>query len=319
MRDLSQISVSIVSPVFNEEKGLEIFVEEIREAMSSVQVASWSLLLVNDGSSDGSLAKMKSLQEGLPQLRYIDLSRNFGHQAALTAGIEHAKGDVVVILDSDLQDPPSLIPELLGAWAQGKQVVFGRRVSRAEKGLRRLGFDLFHRCFRYCVDVAIPPNVGVFGLLDRQAVDELKKLSERNRFLPGLHTWVGFERGYVDYKRKDRATGEPKQTFRSLFSYALNGVFSFSYKPIRLLSVFGLIVALGAFLLAAFFTFKRLLGYEVAFLGFTTLVILVSLLGGLQLMALGLLGEYLARIYDEVKNRPIYIIREDSDQDESLS
>ena len=310
MRTLANSSLSIVSPVYNEEQGLTLFVEAVVEAMAGVEIADWSLLLVNDGSVDGSLALIKKLREKYPPLRFVDLSRNFGHQAALTAGLEFADGDIVVVMDSDLQDPPSLVPELLGAWEEGKDVVFARRAARAETGIRRLGFDLFHRFFRYCIDIPIPANVGVFGLMDRRVVGELKRLGERNRFLPGLHFWVGFERGYVDYERKERAAGEPKQSLRSLCNYALNGVFSFSYKPVRMLSYLGVLVALGAFALALFFTFKRLLGYEVAFMGFTTLVILISLLGGLQLMALGLLGEYLIRIYDEVKNRPLYLVKE---------
>ena len=188
-------------------------------------------------------------------------------------------------------------------------MVFARRTDRAETGLRRLGFEGFHRFFRYAIAFPIPPNIGVFCLMDRAAAEQIKALPERNRFLPGLYSWVGFRQGFVDYERDDRAAGCPKQTFGKLFKYAIDGVLSFSYKPIRLLGGIGLFTALSAFAIAIYFTAKRLLGYEIAFTGFTTLVILVSGIGGLILMAVALVGEYVARIYDEVKKRPIYIVQ----------
>ncbi len=313
---MSETSVTVVSPVFNEESGIGRFVEEVEKAFSEVGLESWSLLLIDDGSQDQSLEIIRMLAASRPEVEFVSLSRNFGHQAALTAGLDQARGDVVIVIDSDLQDPPSLIPEMLRSWEDGKDVVFGKRLDRSESGLRRLGLDLFHRLFRYCIDFPIPKNVGVFALMDRRAVDELVKLEERNRFLPGLQTWVGFERGFVEYRRGDREAGEPKQTFSALCKYAVDGVLSFSYKPVRLLGVFGTLVALGAFALALYFSIKRLLGYEIAFTGFTTLVILLCFFGGLILMALGLIGVYVARIYDEVKGRPLYIIRESSLSDE---
>lgn len=315
-RDRSKIQLTVVSPVYNEGAGVEKFVEEVGRTLSEAKVKSWKILLVNDGSRDDSLERMRTLSRERENVQYLSLSRNFGHQAALTAGLHRAKGDVVVMIDSDLQDPPELILDFLTEWENGKDVVFGRRSDRSETGLRRIGFDLFHRFFHYCIDFALPSNVGIFGLLDRRAVEELKGLNERNRFLPGLQAWVGFERGFVDYKREDREFGAPKQSFKALRKYAIDAVLSFSYKPVRLLRGFGLFVAMGAFALAAFFTIKRLLGYEVAFTGFTTLVILICFFGGLQLMALGLLGEYLVRIYDEVKGRPLYIVAESSISEE---
>ncbi len=307
-------TISIVAPVYNEEQGIQRFIDAVASTMRA-QPLAWELVLVNDGSSDRTLELIRQAKLLCPEIQWVDLSRNFGHQAAVTAAIAHARGDAVVVMDADMQDPPSLIPQLIESWQAGNQVVFARRTDRAEKGLRRVGFELFHKMFRYTIDFPIPPDVGVFCLLDRAAVDEINQLPERNRFLPGLYSWVGFQRGFVDYARDDRAAGAPKQTFKRLLKYAIDGVLSFSYKPIRLLGGIGLITALASFALALYFLCKRLLGYESAFTGFTTLVILVSGLGGLILCAIALVGEYVARIYDEVKNRPTYIVKSTSIKD----
>lgn len=307
-------TISIVAPVYNEEEGILDFINAVAEIMRT-QPLDWELVLVNDGSADRTLEIIREEKEQCPQIEWVDLSRNFGHQAAVTAAIAHARGDAVVVMDADMQDPPSLIPKLIASWQAGNQVVFARRTQRAESGLRRLGFETFHKIFRYTIDFPIPPDIGVFSLLDRAAVDELNRLPERNRFLPGLYSWIGFQQGFVEYARDDRAAGAPKQSFKHLLKYATDGVLSFSYKPIRLLGILGLLTALGAFAIALFFTVKRLLGHEIAFTGFTTLVILVSGLGGLVLLAIALVGEYVARIYDEVKNRPSYIVEKASEQE----
>jgi len=303
--------ISIVAPVYNEANGIQAFIHAVADVMRA-QEHSWELVLVNDGSNDRTLEIVRESRLEIPQIEWVDLSRNFGHQAAVTAAIAHARGDAVVVMDADMQDPPSLIPQLIASWQAGNQVVFARRTQRAETGLRRKGYDLFHRLFRYAIDFPIPPNIGVFSLLDRAAVDEIRKLPERNRFLPGLYSWVGFKQDFVDYARDDRASGTPKQTFKRLVKYAIDGVMSFSYKPIRILGFIGLFTAIMAFAIAIYFTAKRLLGYEIAFTGFTTLVILISGLGGLILLAIALVGEYVARIYDEVKNRPAYIVKSTS-------
>jgi glycosyltransferase involved in cell wall biosynthesis len=239
----------------------------------------------------------------------VDLSRNFGHQAAITAGLAHAEGDAVVFMDGDLQDPPEVIPDLLSRWRDGVRVVRAERRSRKEKGLRRVGFEAFHTLFRWISDFPIPAQTGIFGLLDRQAVEELRRFSEKNRFFPGLRSWVGFEQGEVLYDRQERAGGEPKQSFKRLIKYALDAIFSFSYKPLKMMTAMGIFISTIGFALACFFILRRLLGVEIAQTGFTTLVTLVLFLGGVQLIAIGLLGEYLARIYDEVKQRPLFIVK----------
>jgi glycosyltransferase involved in cell wall biosynthesis len=314
---MSKPIISIVAPVYNEANGIQVFMDEVVKVMRSQELA-WELLLVNDGSADQTLDLVKKAKLQIPEIEWVELSRNFGHQAAVTAAITHARGKAVVVMDADMQDPPSLIPELIASWKAGNQVVFARRTDRAETGLRRLGFEVFHKLFRYTIDFPIPKDVGVFSLLDRSAVDEINRLPERNRFLPGLYSWVGFQQGFVEYARDDRAEGEPKQTLKNLLKYALDGVLSFSYKPIRLLGAIGLLTALGAFAIAVYFTVKRLLGIETADTGFTTLVILISGLGGLILVAIALVGEYVARIYDEVKNRPAYIVRSSSLKEQEI-
>ncbi|MGB0415856.1 MAG: glycosyltransferase family 2 protein [Coraliomargarita sp.] len=311
-----KVALSIVAPVYNEADGIRIFIDTVAEVVRGLDM-SWELVLVNDGSADGTLEILKQAQVEVPELVIVNLSRNFGHQPAVTAAIDHAAGDAVVVMDADMQDPPEIIPELVRSWNAGNEVVFARRIEREETGLRRVGFDLFHRGFRHVIDFPIPPNVGVFCLLDRTAVSHLKQLPERNRFLPGLFSWVGFQQAFVEYSRRDRLKGEPKQSLKNLVNYAIDGILSFSYKPIRLLGAIGLFSAFVAFVIAVFFTGKRLLGYESAFTGFTTLVILVCLLGGLILVAISLVGEYIARVYDEVKCRPPYIVREVSRVDES--
>jgi glycosyltransferase involved in cell wall biosynthesis len=239
----------------------------------------------------------------------IDLSRNFGQQAAIAAGLAASRADATVVLDGDLQDPPQLIPEMVASWREGAEVVRAQRRSRAEHGVRRWSMDLFYRLFGWLADFPIPAHVGVYGLLDRQALDELNRLQERNRFLPGLRAWVGFEQRAVYYDRDPRAAGRPKQTFGRLLHYALNGIFSFSYKPLRLMVLAGSVICVTGFVLAMRFVIRRLAGVEQAQMGFTTLVTLVLFLGGVQLVSIGLIGEYLARIYDEVKARPLFIVR----------
>ena len=303
------MKLNIVIPIYNEQENLEELYRRLTDVCESLDDISWKVIYVNDGSYDGSMDIMMEQCKKDSRFSIIDLSRNFGHQAAIGAGLAHADGDAVIFMDGDLQDPPELIPDLLEAWRDGIQVVQAMRRSRKERGLRGIGFSIFHNIFGWISDFPIPPHTGIFGLLDRQAVQELNNLSEKNRFFPGLRSWVGFKQGVVYYDRQDRAAGKPKQSFRRLIRYGLDAIFSFSYKPLRIMTVLGICISLVGFLLASFFVIKRLAGVEIAQTGFTTLVTLVLFLGGVQLIAVGLLGEYLARIYDEVKERPLYIVK----------
>lgn len=303
------LKLDIVIPIYNEEENLPVLNRRLTEVCDNLTDLIWQVIYVNDGSSDRSLEIMLEQHRTDPRFSIIELSRNFGHQAAISAGLAYADGNAVVIMDGDFQDPPEVIPDLLASWEKGAQVVRAQRRSRKESGIRRFGFDMFHRIFTWISDFPVPPNAGIFGLLDRQAVDELKRLPEQNRFFPGLRSWVGLEQAVVYYDREDRAGGKPKQSLRRLIRYALDAIFSFSYKPLRIMTSAGICISASGFIFASFFVIRRILGIEIAQTGFTTLVTLILFLGGVQLIAIGLVGEYLARIYDEVKQRPLFIVK----------
>ncbi len=303
-------AIAVVIPVYNEEAVLPELFRRLTALFDGHADCSWSAILVNDGSRDGSGAVAAAQHERDPRFKVVELSRNFGFQGALAAGLAAAAdADAVVTMDADLQDPPELIPQLVAAWQAGSEVVRAVRRTRSERGLRRLAFDLFHLMFGAVSDYPIEPDSGTFGLLGRPAVEAFVRLPERHRFFPGLRAWVGFPRADVPYDRQERVAGQPQQTFGRLVRYALDGLFSFSYLPLRLLTYAGLFIAGLGFAVGLFFICKRLLGIEVAQTGFTTLVTLLLFLGGVQLIGIGLLGEYLGRIYDEVKQRPNFIVR----------
>ncbi len=303
-------SIAVVIPVYNEEPVLPELFRRLAAVFDREPACAWSAILVNDGSRDRTTALIAEQHARDPRFKLVELSRNFGFQSALAAGLAAAAtADAVVTMDADLQDPPELIPELVAAWRGGAEVVRAVRRTRSETGLRRVAFDLFHKIFGVLSDFPIEPNSGTFGLLGSAAVQSFNQLSERNRYFPGLRAWVGFSRADVYYDRQERAAGQPQQTFRRLVRYALDGVFSFSYLPLRLLTYTGLFIALLGFAVGLFFIVRRLLGIEIAQTGFTTLVTLLLFLGGVQLIGIGVLGEYLGRVYDEVKHRPSYIIK----------
>lgn len=305
--------VAIVIPVFNEAAVFPLLWERLLAVMERVKDANLQAIFVDDGSRDQSATLISdSIRRSPEKGRLVRLSRNFGHQAALAAGLAEAGDfDAVITMDADLQDPPELIPELISVWRGGAEVVLAVRRSREDRGLRRIGFDTFHRTFGVLSNLKLTPNTGTFGLLGQPALRAFNALGERHRFFPGLRAWVGFTQAEVVYDRKERAAGTPGQTLRRLVRYALDGVFSFSYLPLRMLTYAGLLIAGCGFAIGLFFVTRRLLGQEVAFTGFTTLVTLTLFLGGVQLIGIGVLGEYLGRIYDEVKRRPLYVVRRD--------
>jgi glycosyltransferase involved in cell wall biosynthesis len=306
----SRPTVAIVIPVFNEESVLPELFARLDALFGGPAECAWRAVFVNDGSRDRSadLVRAQGARDGRFEL--VELSRNFGFQSALSAGLAHARdADAVVTMDADLQDPPELIPELVSVWRSGAEVVRAVRRSRRETGLRRMGFDLFHSVFGRLTDIPIESNTGTFGLLGKTAIEAFAQLPERNRFFPGLRAWIGFATADVVYDRQERAAGKPKQTFRRLVRYAVDGFFSFSYLPLRFLTYTGIFVSALGFVLGFYFIVKRLLGVETASTGFTTLVSLVTFLGGVQLIGIGVLGEYLGRVYDEVKQRPIYLVK----------
>jgi glycosyltransferase involved in cell wall biosynthesis len=303
---------AVVIPVFNEVAVLPELFRRLSRVFDDQAGASWIAILVDDGSRDNSAKLIREHGTLDPRWCLVELSRNFGFQSALAAGMAEAAArnvDAAITMDADLQDPPEVIPELVAAWQRGAEVVRAVRRTRAERGLRRVGMDLFHRLYGSLIDYRVEPNTGTFCLLGRSAIEAFNQLPERNRFFPGLRAWIGFPSADVLYDRKERAAGQPQQTFRRLVRYALDGVYSFSYLPLRLLTYIGLVVSGFGFVLGIFFVARRLLGVEVAQTGFTTLVTLVLFLGGVQLIGIGVLGEYLARVYDEVKRRPNYVVK----------
>lgn len=303
-------TVAIVTPVFNEEKVLPELFARLAALFAAQPDCAWRAVLVDDGSRDRSAELIRAQAAHDPRFQLVELSRNFGFQSALSAGVAAAAdADAVVTMDADLQDPPEVIPALVAAWRDGAEVVRATRRSRQETGLRRAGMDFFHAVFGRLSDYPIEPNTGTFGLLGRAAVEAFNQLPERHRFFPGLRAWIGFATADVPYDRHERAAGQPQQTFGRLARYAFDGLFSFSYLPLRVLTYTGIFVGTIGFSLGIYYVVKRLINIETAPTGFTTLAALVLFLGGVQLIAIGVLGEYLGRIYDEVKRRPIYLVK----------
>jgi polyisoprenyl-phosphate glycosyltransferase len=301
--------ISVVIPIFNEEENLPELRRRLAAALDSAG-EPWELIFVNDGSRDRSPELIRQYNTDDARIKLVNLSRNFGHQPAVTAGIHHACGDCVTLIDGDLQDPPEVIPEMIKKWKEGFDVVIGERQSRADgSGARGLGFMLFYPIFRRISDLPYAPDAGIFGLMSRRVIDEFDKLPERNRFIPGLRSWLGFNRTSVLYDRNDRAHGKPKQTLRKLIHYAMDGLLSFSTRPLRAATYLGFLVSCVAFGMAAFY-FVSFFTMKKQITGFTTTIVAVLFLGGVQLITVGILGEYIGRIYEEVKQRPLYVVQE---------
>jgi polyisoprenyl-phosphate glycosyltransferase len=300
--------VSIVVPIFNEQENLSELTRRLTAAMETAG-EPWEVVLVDDGSRDQSPQILRQLHEKDPRFKVVTLSRNFGHQPAVTAGMHHALGNCVVLIDADLQDPPEVIPAMIQKWKEGFQVVLGERASRAETGLRGVGFGLFYPVLRRITDLPSAPDAGIFGLMDRNVVDEFNKLPERNRFIPGMRQWLGFRHTAVSYDRAPRAAGMPKQNLRRLLHYAADAMISFSNMPLRAAAWLGFAVSAVAFLLAIFYVIT-FFAERKQITGFTTEIVCILFLGGVQLISVGVLGEYIGRIYEEVKQRPLYIVRD---------
>lgn len=306
--------------MLNEREGLRLLFDRVANSIKDTPV-NWELIIVDDGSSDGTRDVIAGELARFPRWQFVVLSRNFGQQPAYRAGIEHARGDALIFLDADLQDPPELIPQLIAKWQEGFKVVTGCRSSREERGLRRILFDLFHQLFHRVTGRSMPINSGMFSLVDRVVVKQLLAAREVNLFLPALKCWYGFPQTTITYARKDRAVGEPKQSFSKLVRYALDGLFSFSDLPLQWIAFVGAIISLGSFAYAGLLVVIRLAQLAGLFAsldvkGFTTLAVAVFCLSGIQLFSLGIVGQYLARIYREIKGRPLYIVESIRTSDE---
>jgi glycosyltransferase involved in cell wall biosynthesis len=305
--DSSSHLLSVVVPVFNEAEVLPIFHARLKQVLSAI-AGQHEIIFVNDGSTDQTQAVLDSLRASDPQVAVARLSRNFGKERAMTAGLELARGEAVIIMDVDLQDPPELIPDMLTAWRGGADVVNMHRTRRdGETMLKKTTAHFFYRIINRLSEVSIPNDVGDFRLFSRRSVDALNRLPESNRFMKGLFAWIGFHQVTLDYHRKGRAAGASKWPYWRLWNFALEGLTSFSTVPLRVATYVGLFSATGAFVYALYFLIKtQIWGDTVK--GFPTLIEVVLLLGGLQLMAIGIVGEYVGRIYMESKRRPIYLL-----------
>ncbi|MFM7278336.1 MAG: glycosyltransferase family 2 protein [Microcystis aeruginosa] len=301
---------SLIIPIYNEEETIPELYRRVSDVMDSLD-DSVELILINDGSRDRSLNLMRELQERDARVCYISFARNFGHQAAVTAGLNFARGQVIVVLDADLQDPPELIPKMIESWQAGYHVVYAQRTKRKkESWFKRLTAYVFYRLLRRLADVDIPADTGDFCLMDRQVVEVLNSMPERNRYIRGLRAWIGFRQTAVKFERDPRFAGEVKYTFKKSLALAINSLVSFSKIPLRLSTYLGLFSALIALLMALLVLYWRLHQPESPVTGLATILIAVFFLGSVQLISIGILGEYIGRIYEEVKGRPAYTIAE---------
>jgi len=301
--------LSIVAPAYNEEAGLDEFYSRLIDAVKDLDI-DLEIIYVNDGSQDSTLEIMSKQHENDSRITIIDLSRNFGKEIALTAGLDHASGDAVVVIDTDLQDPPELIPQLVEKWKEGFDVVNAKRIKRkGETVFKKVTSYIYYRFLYQMSDIKIPKDTGDFRLLNRNALDALLELREKHRYMKGLFAWVGYSQTEITYERDQRYAGETKWKFFGLLDLAFEGLTSFSVLPLRLASMLGVLTAFAALVFAVIIIIKKIMfGDPVA--GYPSIVVLITFIGGIQLLALGIIGEYLGRVFNETKNRPLYLIKD---------
>lgn len=305
-----KLTLSLVVPVYNEEESIDFFMSAISKAFAGVSNLDIEIVFVNDGSEDKTLETLLEHQRRGCPIKIVDLTRNFGKEAALSAGLQEARGQVVVPIDVDLQDPPEIILQMLEKWSNGYEVVLGRRSNRdSDTWLKRATAHAFYRIHNKIAALRIPENVGDFRLMDRRVVDAINELPESRRFMKGLFAWVGFKTTYVDYVRPNRVAGKTKFNGWKLWNFALEGVTSFSTAPLRVWTYIGLLFAILAFAFAIFIAL-RIFIFGVDIPGYASIIVAISFFGGMQLVGIGLIGEYLGRTYIESKRRPIYLVRE---------
>ncbi|HEX6309663.1 MAG TPA: glycosyltransferase family 2 protein [Longimicrobiales bacterium] len=301
--------ISLVVPVYNESQVVGEFYRRASAALSAIRDFDYEILFVDDGSHDDSYRQLVSIAGQDAHVRVLKFSRNFGHQIAITAGIDHARGDCVVVIDSDLQDPPEVVAILVDKWKEGFDVVYAVRAERdGETAMKLLTASAFYRLLGRIAKVQIPANVGDFRLMSRRAVDQLKQLKEKDRFVRGLVSWIGFRQTGVRYHRDRRYAGETKYPYRKMIKFAMDGIASFSTAPLKLATWLGYVSSLLAFLYLLSVFVQKLMGITVQ--GWATIMVAIMFLGGVQLICLGILGEYLGRVFNEVKPRPMYIVEE---------
>lgn len=304
-----QITCSVVIPVFNE----ELVVEETYKRLKSVmddEGKPYELVFINDGSRDKTVEKITSICAEDNNVKLVDFSRNFGHQLAITAGMDYANGAAIVVIDADLQDPPELIPQMLKKWSEGYDVVYGKRLKReGETVFKKHTAKLFYRFLRSMTDIDIPVDTGDFRLIDRRVCDALKNVNERNRYIRGIISWLGFRQTAVEYVRDKRFAGETKYPLKRMLKFAFDAITSFSYKPLKLASLLGGMMSFLSFIYLLVVIYQKLFT-NTTISGWASILAVVLLLNGIMLIILGIMGEYVGRIYDEVKKRPLYIVKD---------
>jgi glycosyltransferase involved in cell wall biosynthesis len=298
--------ISVIIPIYNEEKNIPILMKELIIALETYP--DYEIIFVNDGSADSSENLIKEFCLTNSKIKLINLSRNFGHQEALTAGLENANGDAVVMMDGDMQDPPSLIPKLIEKWQDGYEVVYTIKKKRNEPFLRKFLFKQFYKVFSLLSEYKMPMDSGIFSLIDKKVLKIIISLEEKNKYITGLRYWVGFNQGSVEFERPNRLEGEPKQTFSKLFKLAMDGIFSFSNKPLELAFLIGMIITAFSFLLICLIIYIKLFTTK-AIPGYATYTSIILFMGGINIFISGILGRYISMIFKDTKNRPIYLIK----------
>ena len=302
-----EITVSIVAPIYNEEEIVDTFYDRAKNVLNSLDAMAHEIIFIDDGSTDNSCEKLTAIANVDQNVRVVKFSRNFGHQIAITAGIDIAKGDAVIVIDSDLQDPPEVMRDFISKWKEGYDVVYGvRKKRKGESRMKRLTAALFYRLLRNLIKIEIPVDTGDFRLMSRRVVDKLKELREKDRFVRGLVSWIGFNQVGVYYERDERYAGVTKYPYKKMVKFALDGITSFSSMPLRMATWLGYFTSFLAFLYGLSVFIQKALGYTVQ--GWATIMVGMLFLGGVQLICLGIMGEYIGRLFNETKQRPMYII-----------
>ena len=310
--------LSVVVPCFNEEDVLQETYKSLVGSLEKMGLSSFNLIFINDGSSDGTREILNNFKILDPRIEVIHFSRNFGHQSAILAGLKKANGDCIAVIDADLQDPPSVIYDMILEWRKGYKVVYGIREKRKEKLILRAMYHLYYRFLKKMANIDIPLDSGDFCLMDKAVVRQLISMPERNKFIRGLRSWLGYKQIGLKYEREKRFAGESKYSFIRLLQLGLDGIFSFSMKPLRFVSILGILISIISLFFLVFFIIQRVIGFSIFGVspanvpGWTSLAIIVLLMGGIQLFTIGLIGEYVGRTYVEGKNRPEYIVDEDN-------
>jgi len=302
------MTFSFVIPIFNEAETIHELLARLNSLLSRIQ-EPWEVIFVNDGSRDQSLELLKDQVDTDNRFKILSFSRNFGHQIAITAGMDHSSGDAVIIMDADLQDPPEVVLSLIQKWREGYHVVYAVRTSRAgETWFKKISADLYYKLLSFLSHIDIPRNTGDFRLVDRKALNAFLSMRESHRFVRGMFTWVGFRQIGVEFERAERFAGETKYPLRKMLKLAFDGILSFSFVPLRLVMNLGLMISLAAMAFACYALFSYLRGNTIP--GWTSVAVLIAFIGGVQLLVMGMLGEYIGRIHEETKMRPLYIVQE---------